>query len=204
MQGCITLIVGLCGLPPPNGAIPQSPLHVRSLRGVGEKDSHSSARSQQRVLEQRLSNLLQSIFVGICLFLAPVLSLIPRSLLWGYFLYMAAESLPGSMFWERILLIFTEDSKRSTSETPSLPSFVDTVPMSTIRNFTIMQIAALGVCYGITWAGIGGISFPIFIMLLVPFRYFVLGRFFEPEHLRDLDPLEDDTQTLEGTSTVSQ
>ena len=81
--------MGLCGLPPPNGALPQSPLHVRSLRGVGEK-GHLRESSEPRVLEQRLSNLLQSLFVGLCLFLGPVLSLIPRSLLWGYFLFMAA------------------------------------------------------------------------------------------------------------------
>lgn len=63
------------------------------------------------VKEQRLSNLLQAIMVG-CLAAMPLLKMIPTSVLWGYFAFMAIESLPGNQFWERILLLFTAPSKR--------------------------------------------------------------------------------------------
>ena len=64
------------------------------------------------VKEQRLSNLLQSLMVGGCLGAMPLLKKIPTSVLWGYFAYMAIDSLHGSQFWERILLLFTPPSRR--------------------------------------------------------------------------------------------
>lgn len=64
------------------------------------------------VKEQRLSNLLQSIMVGCCVAAMPFLRKIPTSVLWGYFAFMAIESLPGNQFWERILLLFTAPSRR--------------------------------------------------------------------------------------------
>ena len=64
------------------------------------------------VKEQRVSNLLQSLMVGGCVAAMPFLKMIPTSVLWGYFAFMAIENLPGNQFWERILLIFTAPSKR--------------------------------------------------------------------------------------------
>jgi len=64
------------------------------------------------VKEQRLSNLLQSTMVGGCVAAMPLLKKIPTSVLWGYFAFMAIESLPGNQFWERILLLFTAPSRR--------------------------------------------------------------------------------------------
>lgn len=67
---------------------------------------------QVEVKEQRLSNLLQAILVGCCVAAMPFLKMIPTSVLWGYFAFMAIESLPGNQFWERILLLFTAPSQR--------------------------------------------------------------------------------------------
>lgn len=64
------------------------------------------------VKEQRLSNLLQALMVGGCVGAMPFLKKIPTSVLWGYFAFMAIESLPGNQFWERILLLFTAPSRR--------------------------------------------------------------------------------------------
>lgn len=64
------------------------------------------------VKEQRLSNLLQSLLVGLCVAAMPVLRRIPSSVLWGYFAFMAVESLPGNQFWERICLLLTSSSRR--------------------------------------------------------------------------------------------
>jgi len=64
------------------------------------------------VKEQRVSNLLQSIMVGGCVAAMPLLKMIPTSVLWGYFAFMAIESLPGNQFWERILFLFTAPSRR--------------------------------------------------------------------------------------------
>lgn len=64
------------------------------------------------VKEQRLSNLLQAMMVAGCVAAMPLLKKIPTSVLWGYFAFMAIESLPGNQFWERILLLFTAPSRR--------------------------------------------------------------------------------------------
>lgn len=64
------------------------------------------------VKEQRVSNLMQSVMVGGCVAAMPALRMIPTSVLWGYFAFMAIESLPGNQFWERILLLFTAPSRR--------------------------------------------------------------------------------------------
>lgn len=64
------------------------------------------------VKEQRVSNLLQSVMVVGCIAAMPFLKMIPTSVLWGYFAFMAIENLPGNQFWERILLILTAPSRR--------------------------------------------------------------------------------------------
>ena len=64
------------------------------------------------VKEQRLSNLLQATMVGGCVAAMPLIKKIPTSVLWGYFAFMAIESLPGNQFWERMLLLFTALSRR--------------------------------------------------------------------------------------------
>ncbi|KAK7259255.1 hypothetical protein RIF29_24857 [Crotalaria pallida] len=58
------------------------------------------------VNEQRVNNLLQSVLVGAAIFAMPAIKKIPTSVLWGYFAYMAIDSLPGNQFFERILLLF--------------------------------------------------------------------------------------------------
>lgn len=64
------------------------------------------------VKEQRLSNLLQSALVAVSVGALPALRKIPSSVLWGYFAFMAVESLPGNQFWERICLLFTSSARR--------------------------------------------------------------------------------------------
>ena len=58
------------------------------------------------------AGLLQSLLVAVCLGLTMVLRLIPSAVLWGYFAFMALESLNGSQFWERLLYLVTDPAKR--------------------------------------------------------------------------------------------
>jgi len=138
-----------------------------------------------------VSNLLQSLLCGVCLLITPVLQQIPRSVLWGFFAFMALEGLPGNQFYKRLLLFFTDSTRLSVlTDDPDHDSYLDNVPMNVILKFTACQLAGLLICYGITWAGIVGISFPLFIMILVPAREYVLIKFFSKEHLAELDPLD--------------
>eukprot|EP01018_Ginkgo_biloba_P009621 Gb_40707 [translate_table: standard] len=163
------------------------------------------------VKEQRVSNLLQSAMVVSCVAAMPILKKIPTSVLWGYFAFMAIESLPGNQFWERILLLFTAPSRRykydfyeallfnfalfSKCSAPRVlqdyhATFIETVPFKAIAIFTIFQTIYLLACFGITWIPIAGVLFPLLIMLLVPVRQYVLPKFFKGVHLQELDAAE--------------
>ncbi|XP_030531406.1 boron transporter 1-like isoform X1 [Rhodamnia argentea] len=142
------------------------------------------------VKEQRLSNLLQALMVGFCVAAMPLLKKIPTSVLWGYFAFMAIESLPGNQFWERILLLFTAPSRRYKVLVKYHATFIETVPFKTIALFTLFQTAYLLLCFGITWIPIAGVLFPLLIMLLVPVRQYFLPKFFKGAHLQDLDAAE--------------
>lgn len=142
------------------------------------------------VKEQRLSNLLQALMVGGCVAAMPVLKKIPTSVLWGYFAFMAIESLPGNQFWERILLLFTAPSRRYKVLEECHATFIETVPFKAIAIFTLFQTGYLLVCFGITWIPIAGVLFPLLIMLLVPVRQYLLPKFFKGAHLQDLDAAE--------------
>ncbi|KAM0982444.1 hypothetical protein PS2_015106 [Malus domestica] len=142
------------------------------------------------VKEQRLSNLLQSLMAGCCVGAMPVLKKIPTSVLWGYFAFMAIESLPGNQFWERILFLFTAPSRRYKVLEKNHGTFLETVPFKTIVTFTLFQMAYLLMCFGLTWIPIAGVLFPLLIMLLVPVRQYFLPKFFKGAHLQDLDAAE--------------
>nr|KJB39178.1 hypothetical protein B456_007G001500 [Gossypium raimondii]KJB39179.1 hypothetical protein B456_007G001500 [Gossypium raimondii] len=142
------------------------------------------------VKEQRLSNLLQALMVGGCVAAMPLLKKIPTAVLWGYFAFMAFESLPGNQFWERILLLFTAPSRRYKLLEEYHATFVETVPFKTIATFTLFQTIYLLVCFGITWIPLAGVLFPLLIMLLVPVRQYLLPMFFKAVHLQDLDAAE--------------
>lgn len=142
------------------------------------------------VKEQRLSNLLQALMVGACVAAMPLLKKIPTSVLWGYFAFMAIESLPGNQFWERIMLLFTAPSRRYKVFEEYHATFIETVPFKTIAKFTVFQSAYLLACFGITWIPLAGVLFPLLIMLLVPVRQCLLPKFFKGAHLQDLDAAE--------------
>ncbi|XP_021895093.1 probable boron transporter 2 isoform X2 [Carica papaya] len=142
------------------------------------------------VKEQRLSNLLQALMVGGCVAAMPLLKKIPTSVLWGYFAFMAIESLPGNQFWERILLLFTAPSRRYKVLENYHAAFIEAVPFKTVSFFTLFQTTYLLLCFGITWIPIAGVLFPLLIMLLVPVRQYLLPKFFKGAHLQDLDATE--------------
>mmetsp|Transcript_132021 Transcript_132021/g.320845 ORF Transcript_132021/g.320845 Transcript_132021/m.320845 type:complete len:467 (+) Transcript_132021:409-1809(+) len=195
LQGLNTLLLGLLGLPPTNGVLPQAPMHTRSLMGVGTNRKREPEKATI-VLEQRVSNLIQSLLVGVCMFASPLIKLMPRAVLWGYFIFMAIESFPGNQFIHRLTLVFMDLKSLRKGET--LPAYVELVPRSDTMKFTLMQFLALGCVYAVTWAGVYGIAFPILIMALVPLRQYVIPKLFPASSLRYLDTAEDVEEEIEA------
>ncbi|KHG27141.1 Putative boron transporter 5 -like protein [Gossypium arboreum] len=155
-----------------------------------DPEKHIDAYLPVRVNEQRVSNLLQSLLVAASAFAMPVIKLIPTSVLWGYFAYMAIDSLPGNQFWERMLLLFIAPSRRYKVLEHVHASFVESVPYRFITMFTLFQLVYLLVCFGVTWIPIAGILFPLPFFLLIIIRQYILPKLILPSYLRELDAAE--------------
>ncbi|KAL8139413.1 hypothetical protein V2J09_005434 [Rumex salicifolius] len=143
-----------------------------------------------RVNEQRLSNLLQSTLVAASIVAMPVIKKIPTSVLWGYFAYMAIDSLPGNQFWERLLLLFITPGRRFKVFEGLHASFLESVPFKNIAFFTLFQLVYFLICFGITWIPIAGILFPLPFFLLIAIRQYILPKVFKSYHLQELDAAE--------------
>jgi boron transporter len=111
------LLTGLLGIPPTCGLIPQSPLHSKSLvtyatstEGDSQSIQHVHHQRVVKVYEQRVSNLSQSVLMGIMCSqpLLKVLHLIPQSLLDGFFLYLGFASFYHNEVAQRLFLICSE------------------------------------------------------------------------------------------------
>ncbi|CAN1215125.1 Boron transporter 4, partial [Linum perenne] len=143
-----------------------------------------------RVIEQRFSNFLQSLLVGLSLLAIPVIKKIPTSVLWGYFAYMAIDSLPGNQFWERLVMLLIAPSRRHKILEKPHASFVETVPFKQIAKFTIFQLIYFLICFGVTMIPVAGILFPLPFFFLISIREKILPKFFQPLHLKELDGVE--------------
>lgn len=164
-------------------------------KGENEKETfdperHIDAYLPVRVNEQRVSNLLQSLLVAASVCAIPAIKLIPTSVLWGYFAYMAIDSLPGNQFWERMLLLFITPGRRYKVLEGVHASFVESVPYRYIVMFTLFQLVYLLLCFGVTWIPIAGILFPLPFFLLISIRQYILPKVIQPNYLRELDAAE--------------
>ncbi|KAI9110263.1 hypothetical protein K1719_018705 [Acacia pycnantha] len=171
--------------------------------GKFNPEAHIDEHLPIRVKEQRVSNLLQAILVGASVFAIPLLKQIPTSVLWGYFAYMAIDSLQGNQFWERILyiLISLKDGTRIRVLEGDHASFVEKVPFRAIVLFTVLQCVYLLVCFGVTWIPMAGMLFPLPLFLLIIIRQYLLPKLFNPQHLKELDAAE--YEEIVGTSRLS-
>lgn len=183
--GIMILLCGILGIPPTNGLIPQAPLHVRALADIREIETYGYKKIVYlRVHEQRISNFLQSLIIGLTLLFLNVIGTIPVSVLSGFFLYMGFSTFDGNQFSDRVKLFFLDRNLRP----PYI--YLKKIPYWKIAKFTGIQLIALGIIYGITWSP-GAISFPVFILLLVPLRLTILPKIFTQEELDLLDGDQD-------------
>ncbi|KAL6897889.1 hypothetical protein ACP4OV_006848 [Aristida adscensionis] len=163
---------------------------------VFDPEKHVEGYLPVRVKEQRVSNLLQSLLVGGCIGVTPIIQTIPTSVLWGYFAYMSIDSLPGNQFWERIQLLFITSQRRHKVLEGAHASFVESVPFDKIFAFTLFQLIYLLIVFGMTWIPVAGILFPLLFFFLIVVRQHMLPKFFDASHLRELDAAE--YEELEG------
>lgn len=135
------------------------------------------------MVEQRLSNLAQGLLTlgtmsGPLLF---VLHLIPQAVLAGLFFIMGVQALESNGITVKALYLCRDKHLTSGLE-----------PLSHIRRkqatwyFVTLELVGFGATFAITQT-IAAIGFPVFILLLIPVRAFLLPRYFSTDELSILD-----------------
>merc|ERR1712110_1268934 len=184
----INLFLTLFGLPWIHGAIPHSPLHARALADFKEVVAKGSDGHTNEVItgvrETRVSAIFAHVLIGLSLFMLPTpLTSIPKPVLDGLFLFVALTSLYGNQFFERLLLLVTEQSAYPPNH------YLRRVPQKKIHTFTAIQFIQLLVIAVIGFYPLAYMKmfFPILILLLLPIRQYLIPKIIEKKYLDAFD-----------------
>lgn len=144
---CLGLTIIPCailGLPPGSGLIPQAPLHTRAL---ATRERHEEDGVVHEVTtyveEQRYSALGQSLLMFVALVSFHVIAWIPKSALYGIFLYLGVGALYNNDVWHRLLYMFMTKENR-----PNLQLFAN-VKWSTIQLYTAIELICALSIFGV-------------------------------------------------------
>ncbi|CAN9393856.1 unnamed protein product [Alternaria alternata] len=190
LLGITTGVAGLLGIPFPNGLIPQAPFHTTSLcvtRTVSDSDDEENKGHAKRVVdhvvEQRVSNLAQGLLTLGTMSgpLLIVLHLIPQAVLAGLFFVMGIQALEANGITAK--LVFLAKDKHLTSRSDPLKQIKR---RWVIWAFVGLELIGFGATFAITQT-IAAIGFPVFILLYIPMRTFLMPNFFTQEELGILD-----------------
>lgn len=184
LLGVILGVCGILGLPFPNGLIPQGPLHTKQLC-VYRTEQDEKGRPMEvvdHIVEQRFSHLAQGL-----LFLAtmsgPILTAlnqIPQAVLSGLFMVMGLQTLTANGVVAK--LIYLAQDRRAVDPDSAWRQ----CRPKAIWIVVGLQLLTFAACFGVTQTE-GAIAFPIFVVLLIPCRIWVLPRWLKKEELSVLD-----------------
>ena len=185
VSGLINAIMSIFGLPFVHGCLPHSPLHVRALADIEEhiENGHLS-ENVVYVRETRLTTFFSHIMIAASVLLVPhPLNMIPIPVLYGLFSFLSITALNQFQIWERLVLIFTEQSLYPPFH------YVRKVPQKIIHCFTLIQLLQVGVLCAVSFAGSAYLKmlFPFVIFLLMPIREKILPALISERHLNSLD-----------------
>ncbi|XP_067836909.1 sodium bicarbonate transporter-like protein 11 isoform X1 [Heptranchias perlo] len=185
LVGIINIVLSIFGLPWVHSAFPHSPLHVRALACVEERVENGHLHETIIcVRETRVSALVAHILVGISLLLLPIpLQWIPKPVLYGLFLYVSVTSIDGCQFFERLALLF----KEQTSYPPT--HYIRRVPQRKIHYFTGLQVIEIVILCGFGMAPLPYLKmiFPPIMLAMVPVRCHILPKIIEAKYLDAMD-----------------
>ncbi|KAI3381426.1 hypothetical protein SNEBB_000871 [Seison nebaliae] len=181
----IAISVALCslfGLPWFVAATVLAVTHVQALKiesactAPGEKPQFLGIR------EQRVTNLLMSILMGVSVFFTSFLNFIPMPALYGIFLFMGINTLNGIQFIDRIKLLFMPSKYQPEYD------YLQHVKLSRIHFFTLWQILALIALLVVKKVHVIAITFPLLVVGTCFLRRF-LEKFFNDYELYWLDDI---------------
>ncbi|CAL8099210.1 unnamed protein product [Orchesella dallaii] len=181
----INVFSSLFTLPWLHVALPHAPLHVKCLADIEERVEHGQIKQiVVKVRETRLTTILSHILMGLSLLLLPYpLTYILPSVFDGLYLYMGITALGGNQLFERILLVFTEQ----TSYPPN--HYIRRVPQRKIHQFTLIQVLQLILLcvLGFFPFPFVKVIFPLVLLFLLFSRHKLLPKLIEKKYLDVLD-----------------
>ncbi|XP_017263591.1 sodium bicarbonate transporter-like protein 11 isoform X2 [Kryptolebias marmoratus] len=185
LTGFINILMSCLGLPWMHAAFPHSSLHARQLAKVEQHVENGHLYTTiVSVKETRLTSLAAYILIGLSTFMLPIpLQWIPKPVLYGLFLYIAATSLDGNQMVDRMTLLL----KEQTSYPPT--HYIRRVPQRKVHYFTGLQMIQLIILcvFGMYPLPYMKMVFPLLMILLVPVRTSLLPRVIESKYLDIMD-----------------
>ncbi|GFF39868.1 putative transporter C543.05c [Aspergillus udagawae] len=201
LLGCTTFLAGITGIPMPNGLVPQlndiqAPVHTdsltiyeTSLRTIATSEGegaeiHRPIITATAVVEQRLSHFLMGLLIigTMTRPLLIVLHTMPAAVFAGVFFTVGWGSIESNGILQKLIFLARENRFIQRDE-----------PLLTVRRRKIaLYIACQAVGVTATVAisqTIAAIGFPILIIALIPFRVWVMPRWFSAEELDVMDDL---------------
>lgn len=179
LLGVTTVVSGVLGIPPPNGLIPQAPLHTESLLVLDRNNKVI------RCVEQRFTNTVQGLLMlgTMTRPLLICLGQIPQAVLSGLFFIMGIQGLVDNQIINRIAWFFIDPVIKAHEDPPN--------PLSKVRPRSFFIFIAFGLAgfvgeFAITNT-IAAIGFPL-ILLLTVVVCFIFPKIFTQEELEILDP----------------
>lgn len=153
-------------------------------------------------LETRLAAFLQSAAVGVAALAAPALRTIPTGVIGGYFVYMAVEWMQDCGLAARALWLMTDGAGRVRAAGEPHAARWRTAGDRSILSFTLLQLAIVGVAFGLTFVPYGSLAFPLIFMGMVPLRQWGLPRVYGDADLAALDGEEEEGGVGNGVEPV--
>mmetsp|Transcript_51933 Transcript_51933/g.111027 ORF Transcript_51933/g.111027 Transcript_51933/m.111027 type:complete len:544 (-) Transcript_51933:84-1715(-) len=166
LLGIFNIVFPIFGCPYVTGSLPHSPQFVNALarKEVVRENGHEKSRIVE-VYENRLAPFAVNLLILIALPLIDKLKYIPTAVICdALFLYMGLSGLPGNQLFERIKLVFTEESLY-----PPLHFSKAEVPRMQMHLFTLVQLCTVGVLFGVSRSPIA-VAFPVFLVASIPIR----------------------------------
>lgn len=125
-----------------------------------------------------------------------VLHLIPQAVLAGLFFVMGVQALEGNGITQKMLFL-----AKDKSLTPGSDPLKRIERLRAIYAFVAIELLGFGATFAITQT-IAAVGFPIFILLLIPIRTWVLPRYFTPLELSILDAPTASPFTMESCGGI--
>ncbi|KAI5954963.1 hypothetical protein KGF54_001524 [Candida jiufengensis] len=184
LLGLTTGFAGIMGIPPPNGLIPQAPLHTDSLVVYDKYGKRLS------VVEQRLTNTLQGAMTFVMMsrpFLV-VLGLVPQAVLSGLFFIMALSGLHGNIVTNRIRYWFLD--KEYIENDPQCPQVWKDIHKLENKKwfyiYTVLEVVG-GVAEFVITLTKGAVGFPGVLLFLALCAKWVWPLIIPKQELAKLD-----------------